>query len=45
MAAPNIVNVSTITAKTKAAQLGTTLTTNILENSSGSGKVFKINIR
>lgn len=43
MAAPNIVNVSTITAKTKAAQLDTTATTNILENTAGSGKVFKIN--
>lgn len=43
MAAPNIVNVSTITAKTKAAQLGTTTTTTILENTSSSGKVFKIN--
>ncbi len=43
MAAPNIVNVSTITAKTKAAGLSTTTTTNILENAASSGKVFKIN--
>jgi len=43
MAAPNIVNVSTITAKTKGADLGTTLTTALLENSASSGKVFKIN--
>ena len=43
MAAPNIVNVSTITAKMAAANLGTTLTTTLLSNSSGSGKVFKIN--
>ena len=43
MAAPNIVNVSTITAKMAAANLGTTLTTTLLSNSSSSGKVFKIN--
>lgn len=43
MAAPNIVNVSTITAKTTAAALTTTLTTDILANSASSGKVFKIN--
>lgn len=43
MAAPNIVNVSTITAKTTGAALGTTLTTSLLSNGSSSGKVFKIN--
>lgn len=43
MAAPNIVNVATITAKTTAAALGTTLTTSLLTNSASSGKVFKIN--
>jgi len=43
MAAPNIVNVSTITAKTTAAALSTTLTTDILANAASSGKVFKIN--
>lgn len=43
MAAPNIVNVSTITAKTVAAGLTTTLTTDILANAASSGKVFKIN--
>ena len=43
MAAPNIVNVSTITAKTVGAALGTTLTTDILANAASSGKVFKIN--
>jgi len=43
MAAPNIVNVSTITAKTHAAALTTTLTTDILANAASSGKVFKIN--
>lgn len=43
MAAPNIVNVSTITAKTKGADLTTTTTTALLTNSASSGKVFKIN--
>lgn len=43
MAAPNIVNVSTITAKTVGAALGTTLTTSLLANSASSGKVFKVN--
>ena len=43
MAAPNIVNVSTITAKTTGAALGTTLTTSLLANSASSGKVFKVN--
>ncbi len=42
MAAPNIVNVSTITAKTTAAALGTSTSTP-LSNSSSSGKVFKVN--
>ncbi len=42
MAAPNIVNVSTITAKTAAAALGTSTSTP-LSNSSSSGKVFKVN--
>ena len=43
MAAPNLVNVATITAKSKQAELNTTLTTEILANASSSGKVFKIN--
>ena len=43
MAAPNIVNVSTITAKTVGAALSTTLTTSLLANSASSGKVFKVN--
>ena len=43
MAAPNIVNVVTITGKTVGAALGTTLTTSLLANSASSGKVFKIN--
>lgn len=42
MAAPNIVNVSTITAKTTAAAM-TNSTTTPLTNSASSGKVFKIN--
>ena len=43
MAAPNLVNVATITAKSVQAALTTTLTTEILANGSSSGKVFKIN--
>ena len=43
MAAPNLVNVATITAKSAQAALSTTLTTEILANGSSSGKVFKIN--
>ena len=43
MAAPNIVNVSTITGKTTYAALTTTLTTVLLANAVSSGKVFKIN--
>jgi hypothetical protein len=43
MAAPNLVNVSTITAKSVQATLTTTLTTQILLNSAASGKVFKVN--
>ena len=43
MAAPNIVNVATITAKTVGAALTTTLTTDILANAASSGKVFKVN--
>ncbi len=43
MAAPNIVNVTTITGKTTGAALGITLTTALLTNSAASGKVFKIN--
>ena len=42
MAAPNIVNVSTITGKT-AVQAVTTSATAIVTNSAASGKVFKIN--
>ena len=41
MAAPNIVNVSTITAKMGGAYHY--VTTDILANSASSGKVFKVN--
>jgi hypothetical protein len=43
MSAPNLVNVSTITAKSVQAALSTTLTTEILANAGSSGKVFKVN--
>ena len=43
MAAPNIVNVTTITGKTTYAALTTTLNTVLLANSAASGKVFKVN--
>ena len=42
MAAPNIVNVSTIIGKT-AVQAVTTSATAIVTNSAASGKVFKVN--
>jgi hypothetical protein len=42
MAAPNIVNVTTITGKTAIQQV-TTSATAIVTNSAASGKVFKIN--
>lgn len=42
MAAPNIVNVTTIIGKT-AVQAVTTAATAIVSNSAASGKVFKIN--
>ena len=42
MAAPNIVNVSTITGKTAVQAVGTSASS-IVSNSSSSGKVFKIN--
>lgn len=43
MAAPNIVNVTTITGKTSVANLTTTGATLVVENPAGSNKVFKIN--
>ena len=42
MAAPNIVNVATITGKTAVANV-TTIASDIVTNSAASGKVFKIN--
>jgi hypothetical protein len=42
MAAPNIVNVTTITGKTAVQAVGTSATS-IVTNSAASGKVFKIN--
>ena len=42
MAAPNIVNVTTITGKTAVQAVGTSATA-IVTNSGSSGKVFKIN--
>lgn len=42
MAAPNIVNVSTITMKTAVQAVGTSASA-IVSNSSSSGKAFKVN--
>jgi hypothetical protein len=42
MAAPNVVNVATITGKTAVQAVGTSATA-IVTNSSGSGKVVKVN--
>lgn len=43
MAAPNIVNVSTITGKSAVVDLTTTSATAVVSNPASSGKVFKIN--
>jgi hypothetical protein len=43
MAAPNMVNVTTITGKTAVASLTTTNATLVVENPASSGKVLKIN--
>jgi len=43
MAAPNIVNVTTITGKTDQIDLTTTSATAVVSNAAASGKVFKIN--
>lgn len=42
MAAPNVVNVATITGKTAVQAVGTSATA-IVTNTGGSGKVFKVN--
>ena len=44
MAAPNIVNVATITGKTDVTALTDTSATTIVTNAASSGKVFKINM-
>ncbi len=44
MAAPNIVNVSTITGKSATVALSTTSQTTLVSNAASSGKVFKINM-
>ena len=43
MAAPNIVNVTSIYGKTVCQALDTTLTTAIVPNNSGSNKLLKLN--
>lgn len=44
MAAPNIVNVSTITGKSFYLALSNTSATQLVSNAASSGKVFKINM-
>ena len=44
MAAPNIVNVSTIIGKTAKVVLSSTSQTTLVSNAASSGKVFKINM-
>lgn len=44
MAAPNIVDVSTITGKTAYVALSTTSATQLVSNAAASNKVFKINM-
>ena len=43
MAAPNLINASTINGKTTGADLTTTSATSVLNNAAGSGKVLKVN--
>ena len=43
MAAPNIVDVGTITGKTTYTALSSTSATTVLNNAASSGKVFKVN--
>ena len=42
MAAPNIINITSMIGKTDTATLTTTSATNILDNPSGSGKVLRV---
>ena len=44
MAAPNIVNVSTIIGKSATIALSSTSATTLVSNAASSGKVFKINM-
>ena len=44
MAAPNIVNVSTIIGKSATVALTTTSQTALISNAASSGKVFKVNM-
>jgi hypothetical protein len=44
MAAPNIVNVSTILGKSATVALSSTSQTTLVSNAASSGKVFKINM-
>ena len=44
MAAPNVVNVATITAKSAMVALSSTSATSVVSNAASSGKVFKINM-
>lgn len=44
MAAPNIVNVTTIIGKTDTVALSSTAQTTLVSNAASSGKVFKINM-
>ena len=44
MAAPNIVNVATITAKTDQLALSSTSATTLVSNAAASGKVIKVNM-
>lgn len=43
MAAPNLINVTSIVGKTATADLTTTNATLVVENVASSGKVFKVN--
>ena len=44
MAAPNIINLATITGKTTGTSLTSTTSTTVLTNGASSGKVFKVNV-
>ena len=44
MAAPNIVNISSMVGKTDTTNLTTTSATNILNNAAASGKVLRVTL-